>query len=355
MPSATQERFHGGLRDDELRALRVDAEQVLDFSVSTNPYGPCPIVADAIRSARADRYPDPDALGVRIAMADALDLAPEQIVLGAGAADLLWTAARALLQPGTHVLVVEPTFCEFRAAALAAGAQVHALCAEEHAAFRIDLDAALETARRCQAHVIYLCTPNTPTGVAVPAREVAAAAAAQPELTWVLDQSFLSLSDRFADAAVAMPDNVVRVRSLTKDHGIPGIRVGYALAPPALARRLLAQRPSWSTGAHAQAAARAACSVPWFVAQSRSKLASDRARMSAELAALGLAPLPSTAPFFLVRVQRASALRDRLLVRQRVLVRACESFGLPDFIRLAARPAADSARLCAALREELSC
>jgi histidinol-phosphate/aromatic aminotransferase/cobyric acid decarboxylase-like protein len=58
-----------------------------------------------------------------------------------------------------------------------------------------------------------------PTGVAVPAAEIAAAAVACPELSWVLDQSFLSLSDRFADTAVAMSDNVVCIRSLTKDHG----------------------------------------------------------------------------------------------------------------------------------------
>jgi histidinol-phosphate/aromatic aminotransferase/cobyric acid decarboxylase-like protein len=77
--------------------------------------------------------------------------------------------------------------------------------------------------------------------------------------------------------------------------------------------------------------------------------------MRAELRALGLVALPSTAPFFLVRVERASELRDRLLARHHVLVRACDSFGLREYIRLAARPAADSARLCAALCEELSC
>jgi histidinol-phosphate aminotransferase/threonine-phosphate decarboxylase len=57
----------------------------------------------------------------------------------------------------------------------------------------------------------------------------------------------------------------------------------------------------------------------------------------------------------MVRVPRASELRDRLLARHQIAVRACDSFGLPDFMRLAARPAFDSARLCAALSRELSC
>jgi histidinol-phosphate/aromatic aminotransferase/cobyric acid decarboxylase-like protein len=355
MSSHHPARVHGGLRSDELLALRLDPEQVLDFSVNTNPYGPCAAVAQAIQRARVDRYPDADAHEVRVAMARSFDQSPERIVLGPGAADLLWTAARALLGPGAHALVVEPTFCEFRAAALATGAEVHAFRTSEHTGFRVELEAVLEAALRCRARVIYLCAPNTPTGVALPAPEIAAVASLRPELTWVLDQSFLSLSERFTDAAVAMPDNVVRVRSLTKEHGIPGIRVGYALAHPTLARRMLAQGPSWNTGAHAQAAALAACSVPSFVARSRDRLLADCARMSAELASRGLAPLPSTTAFFMVRVRDASELRSRLLAQHAILVRDCASFGLPDFIRLAARPAADSARLCAALAAEVSC
>jgi histidinol-phosphate/aromatic aminotransferase/cobyric acid decarboxylase-like protein len=355
MRSVARERVHGGLHDDELRALRLDAERVLDFSVNTNPYGPCPAVAEAIKAVRFDRYPDPRATRVRAALASALDLTADEVVLGAGAADLLWTAARALLPPGSRALVVEPTFCEFRAAALAAGAQVDAWSAEERDGFRIDIDAVARAVWRCRPAALYLCVPNTPTGASVPASEIAAMARALPEVTLVLDQSFLSLGDRFADAAVAMPGNVVRIRSLTKDHAIPGVRVGYALAHPDLALRMTAQQPAWGTSAHAQAAALAALRAQEFVAESRTKLAIDRARTSAELAALGLAPLPSTAPFLMVRVPRASELRDRLLARHQIAVRACDSFGLPDFMRLAARPAFDSARLCAALSRELSC
>ena len=69
-------------------------------------------------------------------------------------------------------------------------------------------------------------------------------------------------------------------------------------------------------------------------------------------AVVGLVPMPSTAGFFLVRTGRASELRQRLLVRHHILVRDCASFGLPAYIRLAARPAADRARLLAALAEE---
>jgi histidinol-phosphate/aromatic aminotransferase/cobyric acid decarboxylase-like protein len=219
--------------------------------------------------------------------------------------------------------------------------------------FALDLAAVADRARSCHAGVMYLCAPNVPTGASAPAAEIAALAAALPGLIVVLDQSFLLLSERAGELGLAMPDNVVAVRSLTKEHGIPGVRVGYLVAAPPLLERLEAHRPAWSASAPAQAAAVAACDPAEiaFVTASRARLLEDRRRMTAELAAL--TPVPSTANFFLLPVPDAAALRSRLLARHRVQVRDCASFGLPGYIRVAARP--EAPRLIAALRAELRC
>lgn len=345
-------RVHGGPQDAELRALNIDPATLVDFSVNTNPYGPCPAMVDAIREAPIDRYPDPTGRAAREALARTLDVAPDELALGNGAAELLWTLARALVRPGTKVVMVEPTFCELRAAAAAAGAHIAEWRAAPEQGFAIDLDAVASRARTEEAELVYLCTPNTPTGAGLPAADVARWAEAHPRCVVVLDQSFLSLSERFADAEVAMPANVVRIRSLTKDHAIPGVRVGYLIGSRDLVARVEEQRPAWMTSAMAQAAAIAACGHEAFVADSRRKLLADRDELAAELVRIGLPPVPSTAGFFLVRTSRASELRHRLLARHRILVRDCASFGLPDHIRLAARPSADRARLVRALAEE---
>ena len=346
-------RIHGGPQDDEIHSLGIHRDQLLDFSVNTNPYGPCPAVVESLRAAAIDRYPDPTGRSVREAMAPLLCLSPDEIALGNGAAELLWTLARALLHPGATALVVEPTFCEFRAAASAVGAHVFECRAREADQFLIDLDA---VARMISAHavrVVYLCLPNTPTGVVLPAVDVAAWAEAHPQVVVILDQSFLSLCERFEDADVHMPPNVVRVRSLTKDHAIPGVRVGYLMATPEIVTRVEEQRPAWSTSSMSQAAALTACREHRFVEQSRRKLVADRRRMISQLRGLGLSPLESTTPYFLVWAAEATELRTRLLTRHHILVRDCASFGMPDFIRLAARPAPDCERLVAALKEEL--
>jgi histidinol-phosphate/aromatic aminotransferase/cobyric acid decarboxylase-like protein len=152
---------------------------------------------------------------------------------------------------------------------------------------------------------------------------------------------------------VALPENVTCVRSLTKEHAIPGVRVGYVLASPARIQHLERHRPAWSTSAPAQAAAIATCTETAFVAESRARLLQDRLRLTADLAALGLHPLASSANFFLLPAGDGAEIRRRLLANHRVLVRDCASFGLPAFVRLSARPAGDCERLLAALRSEL--
>lgn len=348
-----RERVHGGLPVGELRDLGLDASRIIDFSVNCNPYGPCPEVLRAIREAPLDRYPDPAANEAREAIAAMLDLAPGAIALGNGAAELLWAIAHVFVCAGTDIVIAEPTFCEFRAAAERNGGRVHEWPARAEDGFAIDLGAIGQLIRERSASVVYLCVPNTPTGAACPARAIRAFAADHPAVTIVLDQSFLSLSERFSDAGVRMPDNVVAVRSLTKDHAIPGIRVGYLVAAPKIVAEIERSRPAWPTSSQAQAAATAACAALDFVATSRATLLADRARLGDMLAGLGLATVPSTTGFLIVRTGDGAALRRRLLARHQILVRDCASFGLPDFVRLAARPEPERARLAVALREEV--
>ncbi len=345
-------RVHGGALAGELAALGLDPREVLDFSVNVNPYGPCPAVVEAIRAAPVNVYPDPAATAVREAIAARTGARVETVVFGSGAADLLWTIARVLLANGGRALQVEPAFSEFRAAAEATGASVCAWRASPEHGLAVDLAAVADAARRADAEVISLCAPTTPAGVPVPLAAIADLARRLPETIVLLDESFLSLSDQSAEAGLPMPSNVVRVRSMTKEHAIPGLRAGYLLAPPALARAVEESRPAWSTSSVAQAAATAALAADEFVATSRERLRQDREAIAADLAALGVTAIPSVAPYLVFQAGDAAGLRRKLLTH-RILVRDCASFGLPGFVRVAARPAPERVRLTAALEREL--
>lgn len=349
MASELGGRVHGGLDLDELRARGIAPDALHDFSVNVNPYGPTPFMREAIRNAAIERYPDPTATVARGALARVWNVDPATVVLGAGAAELLWAIVRATVRPGEPVVVAEPTFSEARAAAEAVGAVVHEVRATEKDSFRHEPGRLVETVNERRARLVYLCAPNNPTGLAWPIVEIAAVVRACPDALFVVDQSFLSLSARHEDSAVTLPDNAVRVRSLTKDHAIPGARVGAAISTPALAKTLERLRPAWSTSAATQAAAIAAAAEQQFVAESRGRLLADRTALDEGLASLGLVPVPSSTVFVLVRVGEAQRVRGSLLSRHGVLVRDCSSFGLPHHIRVAVRGREDRARLLAAL------
>ncbi len=345
------DRAHGGIVPAELDALGIAARDVVDCSISVNPHGPAPAVAAAVRAAPLAAYPDPDASAARAALARLCGTTPSRIVLGNGAADLLWSLARVLVAAGTRVLIPQPTFVEFGAAVDAARGVVIP-CRGARPDTLPDLAAVAAAIEEHRAEVVYLCAPNNPTGEALRARDVAELAGRHGRVTFVVDEAFLSLSERWRDAGVPLPANAVRVRSLTKEHALAGVRVGYALASEDLVARIERARPAWTTSAMAQAAAVAACDAAELVAWSRDALLADRDRLVEDLRALGLAPQPTSTFYFLVPVADGAELRRRLLVRHRVLVRDCASFGLPAHVRIATRRQDENARIRDALAAE---
>jgi histidinol-phosphate/aromatic aminotransferase/cobyric acid decarboxylase-like protein len=347
------ERVHGGVSDAELARLGLARSELLDLSVNVNPAGPAPAVMHAIHAAAIDRYPQPWAAGARAALAESLSVDSARLVIGHGSTELLWSAVSLLRESGRSLLVVGPTFSEPALAARAHGVP----CLEFRRSlpdFALDLAELSRTITACDAAGVYLCQPNNPDGGALRASLLRELCLEHPTRLFLLDQAFLSLSTRYTDAAVSFPDHVLVVRSLTKEHALAGLRVGYALGAPTLLERLNEHRPSWMVSTLAEAAVVAACAEPTYVAQVRERLLSDKAALAVGCAALGLEVVPSTTHYFLIRVPDADALRQRLLARHGVAVRSGSSFGLPEHIRICGCDAAQRERALAALRVELT-
>ena len=352
-------RAHGGLVAGELDALGVDAARRCSTSARASiPTARRPRSSGAVRAAVLDRYPDPTASAARAsARAGVRDVAPSASSLGNGATELLWTLARAAAaRRATPCSSCEPTFSELRAAASAAGARVVEWRADaRRRTSRSTCARSRARARDAGARVVSLCAPASPSGAAVRGRRRRRARArrsrdrrdrARP----VLPRARASATRTLARA---LPDNVVCVRSLTKEHAIPGVRVGYLLAAPELAarRRVVARRRGPSAPRRrrrrSRRAARATSSP-----RRRTRLLAERAALAAALRAVGFQPCA-------VEHDRTSwcrsatrqRLRRRLLERHRVLVRDCSSFGLPGHVRVAARGGEDARRIVAAFAD----
>ena len=164
----TERAVHGALDYGELERLGLHPEEVLDFSVNANPYGPSPRVREAVARVALDRYPDRECQQLRQTIL-ATDLStthasPQSIVCGNGAAELIWAIARAYLKPGLKTAIIGPTFGEYRVACLATGASVVEFRAQMTDDFQLDTAAVSTWIMIEQPVLVWLCNPNNPTG-----------------------------------------------------------------------------------------------------------------------------------------------------------------------------------------------
>jgi len=355
-PEAVVRAAHGGLPLAELEQLAIEPASVLDLSTTLSPLPAHPSVVRAVRACDVHNYPDPQCALAKQAIAHAMQLDPTRLVLGHGSVELLWSLVRVLAdgaEPGKPLLLVSPTFSEPEAAARAHGLPVAHVEMAEDSGFAIDAQRIANAIARHAPFAVYMCQPNNPTGSALPRAQLCDLIERHSHLPFIVDEAFLSLSLLHADAFSALPLNAIRVRSLTKDHGLAGLRVGYAVCAPELGDQLERERPPWMISAPSQAAVIATMAQVDHVANVRAELLQHKALLVAELEELGITTVPSRATFFLARVGDGDALRTRLLREHAVLVRSGSTFGLPSFIRLPACLPAARSKLVGALVDTL--
>lgn len=317
----------------------------LDLSVNLNPLGTPPAVAAALAEVRYGSYADldPTAATARLAADSGVDRA--RIVLTAGATEGLRLAVGRLLPRGGRMLVLGPTYGEYRRL----GSLRSATVAEVRAAapsFSVPVADAIQAIRATQPHLIVMCDPNNPTGQSVTGAGAAALLDAVGGAHVIVDESFAPF--RSDDTMFPLDDDrLVLVRSLTKIHAVPGVRAGFVVASPALADDLLRLRDPWSVGSHALALAKAG---GWALpSPARAAIAAWRKRLMDGLIRQRLEPLASTANFVMVRTTADAESFIAGLAAGSIAVRACNDFGLAAMVRIAVPDPAGLARLLAAL------
>lgn len=346
---------HGG---DVLTAQARYGGPVLDCSANLNPLGMPPQVGEAAAraAAQASPYPDPLCRALRAAIAAHDGVTPEQVLCGGGAAELIFRLAFAL-RP-RRALVTAPTFSEYEGALSAAGCAVtrHLLRRERN----FDVDEGILEAIGPDVELVFLCTPNNPTGRLIDQGLLLRIAEKCRGLGAVLavDECFLPLAcggPGLAPWLVEYP-NLLLLRAFTKSYAMAGLRLGYTLsADTALLERLSLSGPPWSVSTPAQAAGLAALTqCPHWPEKARAFLEGERPALAEGLSALGLDVVPGQANYLLFRAAGTADLKESMLT-QGVLIRSCANYhGLgEDWYRVCVGQAEQNERLLAALREVL--
>lgn len=340
---------HGGLDFAELNRLGLSPDSVIDFSSNVNPFGVSPQVREAIQQVRIDLYPDRDAIALRQALSEHLEVSFEQILAGNGSSELLWLIGLAFLRAGDAVLIAGPTYGEYARVSQLMGARCFEVRADAEADFAVPRAAIREALYEHQPRVMFVCRPNNPTGQLVPAASIREWAASQPECLIVVDEAYLEFAAGAESLVGCGLKNVIVLRSMTKAHALAGLRLGYLVADPSVVNACCRVRPPWSVSSVAQAAGVATLQDGAHLRKSLQQLARANATLLTGLRDLGFNPVRSSTHYSLIPVGNACHLREALLA-ERVVVRDCRSFGLPEYIRVSARSPRDNAVLLKTLK-----
>ena len=275
----------------------VALESVLRYDQNTPALPGVPLVPLADSMAQLNEYPDGTYRELRESAAAYVGLRPEQVVVGAGADDLIGLVARTFLAPGRSASLREPTYALYRIATGLQGAAV--------------------TERDGDADLVWRCNPNNPTGESVAPEELAALAAGLRAIV-VVDEAYVEFGARSVVPWVEELPNLVVLRTLSKAFGFASLRVGFALAHPATAALLEERRaPAPISGPAARIAA-AALADPRLDLE---PVLAERERVRRALLQAGYDAPPTATNFVYVRTDEPLAER---LEAQGLVVRAVE-------------------------------
>jgi histidinol-phosphate aminotransferase len=317
-------------------------------------FGPSARVVEAMQAAALDiaLYGDPEAYGLRTALAQHHGLTIEHLVLGSGIDELLGLIVRAYLEPGQLAVMSLGGYPTFAYQVAGHGGRIATVPYRDD---RNDVEALVETARRQGAKLVYLANPDNPSGSHLPAAtQLAMLGRLPPDCLLVLDEAYAEFAPAEAIPEIAADDpRVVRLRTFSKAHGLAGMRVGYAFGAPSTIRPFDRIRNQFGVGRMAQAAALAALADQDHVARVVAAVAEGRADYTTIAAELGFKTLPSATNFVAIDVGGstcARAILAALLEREGVFIRMPGAAPLDRCIRVTVGRQADRAAFAAAFR-----
>ncbi len=342
---------HGGVNYLEMDKLGISPKNVLDFSVSTNPFGPPPGLREALREASIDSYPDYNSTKLKEVLAIKLRISPENLLIGNGSTELIRLVAMAYLGTGDRVLIFQPTYSEYETACRLSGCTILKRKALEKNNFSFSIPEVKNAIRKHKPQGIFLCNPNNPTGQYLSREDIEQILKFASDSLVVLDEAYISFTENtWSSLTLINHNNLVILRSLTKDFALAGLRLGYAVAAGPIITVLKRIKPPWNVNSFAQEAGIYVLNNGGYLETCQTKIKESQEFLIENFQRLGLKPLPSQANFFLVKVVNAVKIRQ-ILLQKGIVVRDCASFGLPAYIRLSTRTMPECQRLVTALRE----
>lgn len=275
--------------------------ETLDFSANINPLGPPPLLKENWGQLLESviEYPDPHGTNLKRKIAKREGLHESQVLLGNGGAEIISLIGRLLA--GKQSVIVQPAFSEYEEACKANGCQVeyHQLPAN-WAWTGEDLSGKLQ-----QADALFLCNPNNPTGAYYQKSIILhlLEECRRNQCLLIVDEAFYDFLAEYESITPYINEypNLLIIRSMTKMFAIPGLRLGYLLADPAVIRKIAPFQPHWSTNAIALKAGEWCIESESYIIETIALIQQERQRLFRFYQKRNLLVSPSRINFYLLR------------------------------------------------------
>jgi histidinol-phosphate aminotransferase len=359
--------IHGGVEDltpyppgkpiEELeRELGISGS--IKLASNENPLGPSPLAVRAIMDKinTLHRYPDGSGYYLKNKLSEKYGVSPSHIILGNGSNELIELIIRTFLSPGEHVIQAFPTFLVYEKMVKAAGGQITSVPLSD---FRVDLRE-ISHAITPKTKIIFINNPNNPTGSLLLKEEMLPFLHEIPDdIIVALDEAYIEFvsDERTAYGLDLMTEHplLVVLRTFSKLYGLAGLRIGYGFAAEDIVDYMNRVRQPFNANTLAQAAATAALEDAQFVSRTLQVVREGLGYLYQCLDEMGLEYIPSHTNFFLIKVPKGGERIYELMLRQGVIIRSMDSYGLPDYIRVNAGLQEENERFIRTLRKLLGC
>ena len=329
--------YQQGMQIEEVKK-QFNLNKIVKLASNENPFGYSPKVKQYLESKdfNLEIYPDGHASVIREALANRLDISQNQLVFGSGSDELVAIIARTYLTHQSNTIMATPTFPQYKHHALIEGAEVIEVPVTETGAH--DLVGMLN-AVTSETRVIWLCTPNNPTGNALEYNQFTDFMNRCPkEVLVVLDEAYYEFLSKDKDLqAIELLDtykNLLILRTFSKAYGLAGIRIGYGIGHEVIVNALNVIRGPFNTSSIAQELAVIALEDETFLQEVVHKNRQIRTEFEQFLDQLGWTYYPSETNFLFIKTPVSDDVVFNHLLQKGFIVRPGSKLGMPNTIRI---------------------
>ena len=335
------------------RESGLDPAAIDKLASNENPMGPSPKAMESAIKALADvrLYPENDCYFLREKLADRRGLGVDQLIFGRGSSEIINLLGHAFIEPGVEVVMGEHAFISYKIETLLFGGKPVEV---PLVGLRHDLPA-MAAAITPNTRLVFLPSPNNPTGTANTKEDIMDFATSLPEhVIFCFDEAYAEYLDSPPDLRPLIEEGkkIICLRTFSKIYGLAGLRVGYGYAAPELCGLLNRVRPPFNVSSVAQAAVMAALDDEEWIETCRVLNRSGLDQLEQGLNRMGVETVPSQGNFILAQFKKSDKIYNYLR-EQGIIVRPLTVYALPRHLRITVGTEAQNRRFLECLSEFL--